>query len=304
MQRDTEEIYPLGCKRKVAGEYRVHYYGYWIKIYEPPADSLSAKKKLIEALTRRLFNHVEHGINIPGSRLNEARAAYDAEQDPALKRVKGGMLAGALFNRATDIFTRLVELQAAGVEIDSDNGLMRECGRCLQEALELGRSVRHRSGEEGIDEMWGEPFKAFSVPVESFYESRYIKIALTMRDIDLIAGELCDTFGNRSRFKGISDLVVSFADAAKIKTETLRTDKSIFDVWASFAVSAEQLLAFVPDDADCTDAERRDLDLGVRLIRQGTELLSDITRARVPMPKSTRDFVARCADYRLRAPSC
>ena len=84
MQRDTEEIYPLGCKRKVAGEYRVHYYGYWIKIYEPPADSLSAKKKLIEALTRRLFNHVEHGINIPGSRLTEARAAYDAEQDPAL----------------------------------------------------------------------------------------------------------------------------------------------------------------------------------------------------------------------------
>ena len=150
----------------------------------------------------------------------------------------------------------------------------------------------------------GEPFKAFSVPVESFYESRYIKIALTMRDIDLIAGELCDTFGNRPRFKGISDLVVSFADAAKIKAETLRTDKSIFDVWASFAVSAEQLLAFVPDDADCTDAERRDLDLGVRLIRQGTELLSDITRARVPMPKSTRDFVARCADYRLRAPSC
>ena len=65
------------------------------------------------------------------------------------------MLAGALFNRATDIFTKLVDLQALGVEISSDNALMRECGRCLQEALVLGKSVLHRSGDEGIDELWG-----------------------------------------------------------------------------------------------------------------------------------------------------
>ena len=39
-------------------------------------------------------------------------------------------------------------------------------------------------GEEGIDELWGEPFRAFSIPVEDFYESRYIKIGQIMRDID------------------------------------------------------------------------------------------------------------------------
>ncbi|GHT97458.1 hypothetical protein FACS1894154_00870 [Betaproteobacteria bacterium] len=89
---------------------RVFYDGYWIKAYDPPADSLRAKKTLIQALTRRLFNHVEHGINIPGKRLGEARRAYEEEQIPANKRVKGAMLAGALFNRATDIFTKLVEL--------------------------------------------------------------------------------------------------------------------------------------------------------------------------------------------------
>ena len=47
-------------------------------------------------------------------------------------------------------------------------------------------------GEEGIDELWGEPFKAFTMPIEKFYESRYIKIAQTMRDIDAIAGAMVE----------------------------------------------------------------------------------------------------------------
>ena len=37
------------------------------------------------------------------------------------------MLAGALFNRATDIFTSIVDLAAKGVETAPDNELMREC---------------------------------------------------------------------------------------------------------------------------------------------------------------------------------
>src|SRR5690554_4073084 len=165
-----------GTERVIDGVRRVYYDGYWIKAYDPPADSLKEKRRLIEALTRRLFNHVEHGINVPGDRLDEARAAYDAESVPERKRVKGAMLAGALFNRAADNFTKLVVLQARGEDV-SQHALMRECGRCLQEALSLGRMVLHRSGDEGIDELWGEPFRAFSIPIEAFYQSRYIKIA-------------------------------------------------------------------------------------------------------------------------------
>src|SRR6185503_16601351 len=67
-----------GTRRLIDGVPRVYYHGYWIKAYEAPEDTLSAKKRLIEALTRRLFNHVEHGINVPGTRLNDARRAYDA----------------------------------------------------------------------------------------------------------------------------------------------------------------------------------------------------------------------------------
>lgn len=290
---------PYGTKQLIDGIERVYYYGYWIKTYEAPANTLDAKKRLIEALARRLFNHVEHGINIPGKRLGEARAVYDAELDPEVKRVKGAMLAGALFNRATDIFTKLVELQSVGVEIATDNALMRECGRCLQEALQLGKSVLHRSGEEGIDELWGEPFKAFSIPVEAFYESRYIKIALAMRDIDSVADTLLLTFAHHPMYIGIEPIIKKFADTARIKCQVLRTDSEIFDVWAHFSVAGEHLHNFEPQLPDDSDEEKiREVAHGMRLIRQARNLISDITRARVSMPKSVENFAERCEIFR------
>lgn len=296
--QEAEHIISPGTRKVIDGVERVFHYGYWIKTYEPPADSLSAKKRLIEALTRRLFNHVEHGINVPGVRLNEARKAFDIEQDFELKRVKGAMLAGALFNRATDIFTKLVDLQAVGVTIQSDNALMRECGRCLQEALELGKMVLHRSGDEGIDELWGEPFKAFSIPVEAFYESRYIKIGQAMRDIDQIAEALSTALEASPEFPGIRNRVRVFADLAKVKCETLRTDEDIFDVWARFTVSAERMCALQTSTSNGAATEDNACVVqGVSLLKRARDLIYDITRARVSMPKSTQEFCEACHRY-------
>jgi hypothetical protein len=73
---------PEGTKQIIDGRERVFYSGYWVKTYKVPEDTLQAKRKLIGALTRRLFNHVEHGLNIPGSRLNEARKSYEDESQP------------------------------------------------------------------------------------------------------------------------------------------------------------------------------------------------------------------------------
>jgi hypothetical protein len=295
---DETEI-PRGTKQLIDGVWRVYYDGYWIRAYEVPANTLLAKKQLIGALTRRLFNHVEHGVNVPGTRLEAAKHAYDNETDPARKRVKGAMLAGAHFNRAADIFTKLVDIQALGVEIAPDNALMHQCGEHLQEALALGKLVLHRSGEEGIDELWGEPFKAFAFPIEDFYKSRYLKIAQTMRAIDQIADELSETFDRLSMFCGVAPLVRDFAAAAKIKCETLRTETDVFDVWASFAVSSERLAAFQPRlPVDRTVVEERWAAEGVALIRQGTNLVSDMARARVCMPKSTRELIERYQRYR------
>jgi len=291
-------VIPNGTLRIVDGIKRVYYDGYWIKAYDPPADSLQAKKVLIQATTRRLFNHVEHGINIPGKRLDETKEAFEKEQIPAKKRVKGAMLAGALFNRATDIFTKLVELQEQGIEIDEDNALMRECGECLQEALSLGRMVLHRSGEEGIDELWGEPFRAFSIPVEAFYESRYIKIAQTLRDIDRISDMMVHTFANDPLFSDAPAIIRRFTDEAKNKCETLRTDEDIFDVWAGFVVASEQIVAYAPVMPAQPDAPlMRHIADGVRLIKQGRALITYLSRARVTMPRSTRDYLERCEEY-------
>src|SRR5882757_3553398 len=204
-----------GTKRQIGGQWRVYHDGYWIKAYDAPADTLAAKKALIEALTRRLFNHVEHGLNIPGFRLEEARRAFEAETDPQKQQVKGAMLAKALFNRATQVFTKVVDIQALGLEIRSDNALMRQCSEHLQEALALGKMVLHRSGEEGIDELWGEPFKAFAFPIEDFYRSRYIKIAQTMAAIDLVGVSMIRVFGSLPMFATIEPLVADLVVAAK-----------------------------------------------------------------------------------------
>lgn len=288
-----------GTIRDFNGIQRIFYDGYWIKYYAPPADTLSAKKRLIEALTRRLFNHVEHGINIPGVRLEEARNACELETDPERRRVNEAMLAGAYFNRAADIFTKLVELQELGIEIKSNNELMRECGRCLLKALDLGKVVRHRSGDESIDELWGEPFKAFTIPIGDFYASRYIKIAQTMRDIDRIAQTLADTLACCPIFAGISPLVFAFAEAAKRKCETLRTDQDIFDVWPSFVVTGDHMSEFAADLAARPGAENLPgTDEGAALIEQGKALLTHISRARVGMPKSSTEFLARCERFR------
>ena len=297
-----DELPAEGTRRIIDGQERVLYDAYWIKTYPVPADSLQAKKSLIEALTRRLFNHTEHGLNIPGTRLTEARTSYKTETDPARRRVKGAMLAGTLFNRATDIFRKLVDLQADGVEIRSDDALMRECGQCLMDAMELGRFVLHRSGEEGIDELWGEPFRAFSIPVEEFYESRYIKIGQSMRDIDRIADAMVANFAGISLFEGIEAPVLDFANAAKVKTETLRTDPDIFEVWAQLVTAGERLASFTPKPLVSPAAKRKTRRLhsvsdGLQLLRNGRDLVFYITRARTPMPKSTREFIERCETY-------
>ncbi len=287
-----------GTRRVIGGRERVYYDGYWIKTYPVPADTLEAKKRLIEALTRRLFNHTEHGLNIPGTRLEEARQCYLAETDPARRRVKGAMLAGALFNRATDIFRKLVELQAVGVEINSDDALMRQCGRCLLDAMQLGRCVLHRSGEEGIDELWGEPFRAFSIPLEDFFESRYIKIGQTMRDIDRIAEAMIATFTRIPAFAQIEAPIRDFAHAARVKTETLRTDPDTFDVWARLVTAGERLANFAPQaPTDSAGAPAHSVSDGLQLIRIGRDLVFYITRARTPMPKSTGDYIARCETF-------
>ncbi len=277
-----------GCIREVGGKISIYYNGYWIRYYAPPEDTLAEKKILIDSLTRRTFHHTEPGINTPGEKLELARKAYDEETDPAKKRVKGAMLAGALFNRATDIFHSIVNLGAKGVLISSENELMRKCGECLEEALELGKMVKHYSGEEGIDELWGEPLKAFTMPMEAFYESRYIKIAQAMRDIDRLTGHMIEVFDKQPPFQGVTAGIHELAVAAKLEAETVRSDWVIFEVWPRFVAAAEAVEGFEPKSGGVA---QRQLEDGRRMLREGSDIIKYLAGVRVPMPKTTDGYL-------------
>ncbi len=276
----------------------VFYDGYWIRYYAPPKDSLANRKRLIDSLTRRAFHHTEVGINTPGKSLDLAREAYRSEPDPRRRRVNAAMLAGALFNRATDLFTSIVDLGKLGVQVSHNNELMRECSDCFQEALKLGQQVKHHSGCEGIDEIWGEPFKAFTMPIDDFFKSRFVKIAQSMRDVDSIAKSMIEVFCSRELFAEIEGLINEYVRAARQIAETMKKDPVIFRVWPNFVSLGEQLDAFkpeLPDDAD--QMLRMRVAYGRDLIQEGRRLIRFIASARVPMPKSSKTYIDKCRRY-------
>ncbi len=297
MSEPAEKI-ENGTIRKISDKVCVYYDGYWIRYYSPPEDTLAEKKQLIVSLTRRTFHHTEAGINTPGERLEMARQVYLEETDPARKRIKGAMLAGALFNRGTDIFNAVVNLASNGVLISEENELMKMCGECLKEALELGKLVKHYSGEEGIDELWGEPFKAFSMPMAAFYESRYLKIAQAMRNIDYITDHMARMFEGQTPFKGIGPHLMDLAETAKKEAETKRSDRVIFDVWPRFVAALEAVDAFKPRiPAGIDESRRHRIETGGRLLQEGRNIITYLARARVPMPKTTKEYVEQLENY-------
>lgn len=270
---------------------------YWIRYYAPPANTMAEKKALIVSLRRRVFHHTEQGINSPGWRLEISRKYYQQEQDPALKRVKAAMLAGSLFNRATDIFSGVVELEDKGIHIAEDNPLMKQCEACFIEALELGKQVRHFSGEEGVDELWGEPFKAFSYPMDRFFESRYIKLAQTFKAIDKIIDRMLDVFANVEGFEGVLPMLEELREAAKTEVETMRRDEVIYEVWPRYVVAKEAISEFKPCGLSSHEDRLRYWEDGMRLLHMGKDVISHLSGVRVPMPSTTENYMANCDRY-------
>jgi len=289
-----------GDRRNFDDAEYIFYYGYWIRYYAPLEDTMANRKRLIDSLTRRAFHHTEPGINTPGRSLEQARAAYQNQTNPERRRVNAAMLAGSLFNRATDLFTSIVDLAELGVKVSDNNELMSECSDCFEEALALGKQVRHHSGCEGIDEIWGEPFKAFTMPTAEFYESRFIKIAQSMRDIDRVGDCMIETFCSSNLFADISDTIMTYVVAAKRVSETMKKDPIIFQIWPEFVALAEVIDTFEPHlPGDAEKLIQMKTGQGMALLREGKRLVSYIAGARVPMPLSTEQYIEKCAQYRV-----
>jgi len=291
---------PNGTVRDVDGRRCIWFDGYWIRHYDVPQNEDVARRELIDQLTKRVFHHTESGINTPGYKLKDAREAFERQTEPRRRRVNAAMLAGALLNRGSDIFNILFELRQRGIEIHYDNELLRECESCFLEAFDLGKQVLHYSGEEGLDELWGEPLKAFYMPIADFYESRYIKIALTMGAIDQIADKLIASFAPLAQFRGIRERIVAYTRAAKLESETMKTDRAIFDVWPEFVATGDELFHFEPLNTGDPLDEACGVE-GLDIIREGKKIVEWVAFARVPMPKTTENFLKRCDEYAAHA---
>lgn len=290
----TEEI-QNGTLQDFGSKPCIYYDGYWVRYYEVPENTLATKHLLIKALTRRAFHLTEKGINTPGEKLKEARQAFEEETDPNKKRINGAMLAGALFNRASDIFTVSVELAEKGIEIGSDNSLRKQSAEYFTESLEFGKYVKHNSGGEGLDEIWGEPLKAFVQPVTEFYKSRYLKIAGAMKEVDEIAIRLKSLLEGCSNYDDFCSLLDEYTEGAKLVSETMKRDDSIFVIWPRFIASKENLLNFEPSFPSTEKDYDRFSNLVMRgLLEKGINLINFIADARVPMHKSRNTFFADC----------
>ena len=290
-----------GTVSDIDGVPHIFYDDYWIRYYQPPRESLAEKKKLLDVLTRRTFHHTEAGINTPGERLEAVREAYENEKIPQRKRVNAAMLAGALFNRATDIFTTIVDLEQKGIHVTPDDHLMKQCSACLSEALSLSHNVKHHSGEEGIDELWGEPVKVFTMTIADYYCSRYRKIAQAMREIDHIGDTLKQTLCHLEWFEDAAELVDDFVLIAKNESEILRSDPDYISVWPEFVADGEKLLEYrasIPSGA--TSSLERHIKRGTKLLQDGTRIITWIANVRVPMPVTTRQFLDKCGQYRRK----
>jgi hypothetical protein len=203
------------------------------------------------------------------------------------------------FNRATDLFTTIVELGEMGVEISMDNELMKQCGECFKEALDLGKYVKHYSGEEGIDELWGEPFKAFTLPIATVYESRYMKVARAMRDIDGLAEKMEQVFAPLPGFAGIGERIRELAAAAKLEAETMKADPVIFRVWPRFVAACEAVVDFRPTlPQPASERAIRESEEALRILCEGKRVIEYLAGARVPMPKTTAAYHSRCNAFR------
>lgn len=289
-----------GARRLIDGKEQVYHDGYWMKTYDVP-HTIAYKKWLIDQLTRRVFRNTEPGINTPGKRLEEVKAAYNRTTEASRKRVLAAMLAGAYLNRGSDILTKVVELEEIGITVESSNELLRECGRCFMNALEYGKNIHPLHGTEELDELWGEPFKAFTMSIPQFLETRYIKLAKALSDIDLIADTMIDLTQHIEFFSGVPEQLRELRDSAKEAAQTQRSDLEIIEIWPRFVGVADRLHDFRP--VIPPRASRRMQSMawrGKQVIKIGVDLIGDISSLRISKPKTTQSFLQRCAHYRQR----
>lgn len=119
-----------------------------------------------------------------------------------------------------------------------------------------------------------------------------------MQEIDQVANCIVEHFCCHAPFADYEKLIRDFAKAARETAETMKKDPIIFEVWPRFVALGEALKAFKPAATGESDQmTRMRTAYGRELIHEGARLIAYIAGARVPMPASTKRYIAKCERY-------
>jgi len=93
---------------------------------------------------------------------------------------------------------------------------------------------------------------------------------------------------------------LSFARAGRIECEMMKSDPDFFLNWPEFVTLKEQIREFEPVPPTGLSAlAGAQLQRGCRLLYDGADLISYMAGVRVPMPKSTREYLRALDDFEV-----
>jgi hypothetical protein len=109
---------------------------------------------------------------------------------------------------------------------------------------------------------------------------------------------MTEVFEPDPAFTGVEVLIRALSEIAKSEMELFRSDPLMFRVWPAMVSAGEAIELFRPNIAgDADQAQRLRVAAGRRLLINGKNILFYLAGARVPMPKTTRQYFAHLTMY-------
>ena len=118
-----------------------------------------------------------------------------------------------------------------------------------------------------------------------------------MKAIDNVADHMVSTFKAIPGFDKTEDSILDYARAARQESEIMKSDPDFFYSWPEFVTLEARIKQYEPSiDSDKISLEEV-VGWGKRLLSEGADLISYMAGVRVPMPKSTRQYLDKLEQF-------
>lgn len=119
-----------------------------------------------------------------------------------------------------------------------------------------------------------------------------------MREIDVITDKIATMFEKSPMFSHLVPTVRELGASAKLTAETLRSDTRIIEIWPRFVGASDRISSANPNLPKESIKKQHALgQRGLQLLQDGARLIINHANTRIPMPKSTHEFLDRCDNF-------